>query len=153
MNMPSGTAKSDELHAHCNYWLRPVFPWLPFNHFLLPVMHYSHNLFDQWFAAVWADIDVLHEKEANLVKHDVIVAMYDMGATVMKPAKRDGKDLDRPSLKGADLSVLRTEHGMCALLELVYGFADIIEADAMEMAQPLPWNATSVIILSSSSVR
>mmetsp|Transcript_23401 Transcript_23401/g.60188 ORF Transcript_23401/g.60188 Transcript_23401/m.60188 type:complete len:201 (+) Transcript_23401:1827-2429(+) len=55
--------------------------------------------------------------------------MHHMGPTMIKPVERDGcKDVNRPSLKGTDLSVLHAE-GMSALLHLVYGSADSIEAE------------------------
>mmetsp|Transcript_22142 Transcript_22142/g.56881 ORF Transcript_22142/g.56881 Transcript_22142/m.56881 type:complete len:309 (-) Transcript_22142:559-1485(-) len=110
-------------------WLRPTFSCLPFGHYLLGVMHSCHSTFDQWVAAVWKDIDTLHPDSADQVKYDFVEALVGMGVSCLMPARRECKDVERPSFGGTDLSVMRAELGMLTVLQIVYGVADFLDGD------------------------
>jgi hypothetical protein len=123
LSMPSGEPKSAELRAHHNQWLLPVLD-VEFDCMLLGVMHFCHNVCEQFFSAVWHDIDELYGENALLVKHDVVIAVCNMGATCMRPQSKHRGDrtvaVEIPSFKGGDLSILRTEVGVFTILHLVY---------------------------------
>lgn len=122
---------SDELHAHLNYVFEPATD-VEFDRALPGVIHLCHNSFDRFLSAVWHDIDVLYPKDHNLVKHDFVTAMCNMGVGCMPPKHVRGikNDVEKPALKGTDLSVLRTELGIFTLLQVVYNVADAMDANA-----------------------
>jgi hypothetical protein len=124
-------ARQAHLKSHFNQWHPPVFDDLSHDHVLLGVMHLSHNLFDQWFHAVWGDIEELHPNSHNLIKHDLVSALRAMGCGLLHPGLRaQAHDITLPSFKGGDLSIIRTDAGIMQILITVYGLDEVPPPDA-----------------------
>jgi len=135
--MPSGPAVRDAALAQ-NHLFAPLIPYLEFDHYLLGVMHFCHNTFDQFLSSVFKDIDALHGDDANLVKHDVITCLRNMGLGILPPAspRACATEQTLPKFKGSELSILRTDMGMLTILQLVYGADEVLDAGAPAEEQP-----------------
>ncbi|KAJ1638394.1 hypothetical protein T492DRAFT_900158 [Pavlovales sp. CCMP2436] len=103
---------------------------LEHDHVLLGVMHLDHNLFEQCFHGVWADIEALHPDTHNLVKHDLVSALRAMGCGLLDPGRKlQAHESTLPSFKGADLFIIRTDAGMMQILIKVYGLDEVPPPD------------------------
>jgi len=130
--MPLGLLRSEMLRTQMNYLFAPLIPYLEFNHYLIGVMHFGHNILDQFLSAVFKDVDALHGDDANLIKYDVIKALRNMGAGILPPASPRARATEQslPKCKGGDLSILRADLGMLTILQLVYGADEVLDQGA-----------------------
>jgi hypothetical protein len=142
--MASDAAKTTAMLAHRGYWLRRSSPStlttpLPAGRGCAScTTSQRHNVTDTCSSAIWSDVDTL-SAEPWAVKFDLLNMLCDMGVTTFRPnpKSRDDRSCSRPApeLRGGDISILRTDIGMLAILQLVYPVAAQL-ADAPDASAP-----------------
>jgi len=119
-------------------------------------MHFVHNTTGMFWSAVWTDIDTLHA-EPHVVKYELLCMLCDMGVTLFRPAcsTRDDKSYKHPcpKLRGGDISILRTDMGMLAILQLVYPVAARLAPEAPAPPPPRELDAREAAMVARGNER
>jgi len=124
--LPAGQERSEVLRRHSNVLAPRVLRWLPTRNMLFGMMHLTHNLFDQFMAAVWFDAKQLYKGTAlKILQWEYITVLRAMGCGIAAPkGDRGAEEQEMLKLKGPDLTIIRTTLGLLSFLHLVYGLLD-----------------------------